>query len=96
MIDTTHVQRVIAAISAGMVLLLLSACSRITQESYDKLSMGMKYSKVVEILGEPNSCKELLKIKRCVCGDTSDDGGPSISINFFGDDVVLFSNTGLR
>ena len=96
MIDTTHVKRVMAAVLAGMVLLLLSACSRVTQESYDKLSMGLKYSKVVEILGEPDSCNELMKIKHCVWGDPSDDGGPSISVNFVGDDVALFSNTALQ
>jgi Domain of Unknown Function with PDB structure (DUF3862) len=96
MTDTIHVKRLVAASLLGAFLLLLSACSKATQENYDKLTMGMKYSEVIEILGEPDSCKELMQIKQCVWGDASNENGPSISINFVGNNVVLFSSTGLQ
>jgi Domain of Unknown Function with PDB structure (DUF3862) len=96
MTDTTHAKRLVAASLLGALLLLLSACSKVTQENYDKLTMGMKYSEVVELLGEPNNCKELMQIKQCVWGNASKEDELSISINFIGNNVVLFSSTGLQ
>ena len=96
MTDTTHAKRLVVASLLGALLLLLSACSKVTQENYDKLTMGMKYSEVIEFLGEPDNCKELMQIKQCVWGDASNEGGPSISVNFVGNNLVLFSSRGLQ
>ena len=96
MTDTVSAKRLVAASVLGALLLLLSACSKVTQENYDKLTMGMKYSEVTELLGEPDSCKELMQMKQCVWGDASNEEGPSISVNFVGNNVVLFSSTGLQ
>jgi len=95
MTDTTPAKRLVTA-SLLAALLLLAACSKVTQENYDKLTMGMKYSEVIELLGEPDSCKELMQIKQCAWGDASKEDAPSISINFIGNNVVLFSSSGLR
>ena len=90
-----NVKRLItASVCSGP--LLLSACSPVTQENYDKLGMGMKYAEVTEILGEPSECKELMQIKQCRWGETSKEGGASISVNFVGNNVVLFSSSGLE
>ncbi len=96
MTDTTHTKRLVTASLLGALLLLLSACSKVTQENYDKLTMGMKYSEIVALLGEPDNCKELMQIKQCVWGDASEKDEPTISINFVGNNVVLFSSTGLQ
>lgn len=96
MFHTRHFKRLAAASLLGALLLLLSACSKVTQENYDKLTMGMKYSEVVELLGEPDSCKELMQIKQCVWGNASKEDESTISINFVGNNVVLFSSAGLQ
>lgn len=96
MTDITPAKRLMTASLLGALLLLLPACSKVTQENYDKLTMGMKYSEVIEMLGEPDNCKELMQIKQCVWGDASKEDGPAISINFIGNNAVLFSSTGLQ
>jgi hypothetical protein len=40
-------------IFAGLLLLLLAACSKISVENYQKLSLGMSRTEVVALLGEP-------------------------------------------
>jgi len=76
----------------GIGLLLLAGCKEsVTRTSYDKLQVGMPYATVVDILGEPASCRALLQARSCQWGKDA----KTISVQFVGDKVVLFSNTGL-
>jgi hypothetical protein len=70
---------------------LLSACSKLTQENFDKIKTDMEYSKVVELLGDPSRCDTLLIAKSCVWGDDK----KKIDIKFVADKVVLTSSVGL-
>jgi hypothetical protein len=81
--------RLMAALS---VLLMLLGCSKLTQENYAKLKMGLGYGEVVTILGKPDSCSEALFAKSCVWGDEQ----KNITVNFAGDRVVLFTSTNIR
>lgn len=81
--------RLMAALS---VLLMLLGCSKLTQENYAKLKMGLGYGEVVTILGKPDSCSEALFAKSCVWGDEQ----KNITVNFAGDRVVLFASTNIR
>lgn len=38
-----------------LVLLVLTACSKVTAENYKKMSVGMSRAEVVALLGEPSS-----------------------------------------
>jgi outer membrane biogenesis lipoprotein LolB len=40
---------------AAVVILLVAACSRLTQDNLDKVQNGMTTAQVKEILGEPTS-----------------------------------------
>jgi hypothetical protein len=73
-------------------LLLLSACSKVTEENYAKLSAGMAKAEVQALLGAPSECSGALGISSCNWGDDK----TSISVQFAGDKVLLFSGRGLK
>lgn len=69
------------------LLLLLSACSRLTLENYDKVKTGMTYDEVKSILGSANKCDELLGIKTCEWGNEEH----KIVVNFVAGKVIFTS-----
>ena len=74
-----------------LVFMTALGCSKITQENYDRLSVGMDYKEVLEILGEPDECTSLLNAKNCVWGDAE----KNITIKIIADKVVFLSSRGL-
>jgi len=71
---------------------LLAACSKLTQENYDRLKMGMGYEEVVSILGKPDSCSDSLVAKSCIWGSEQ----KNITVNFIGDKTVLYTSRHIR
>ena len=80
-------------IPIALLALLLTGCSKINMENYNKLETGMSYDEVVEIIGSPTSCSEKLGTRSCIWGDKD---GANIKANFMGDNAVLFSNDKLK
>ena len=74
-----------------LVLMTAFGCSKITQDNYDRLSVGMDYKEVLEILGEPDECTSLLNAKNCIWGDSE----KNITIKIIADKVVFLSSRGL-
>ena len=72
--------------------LLLAACSQLTAENYDKLKIGMPYTEVKQLLGTPARCSDLLGVKSCTWGDDK----RYITVNFLGDQVVIFNAENIR
>ena len=72
--------------------LLLAACSQLTVENYDKLKIGMPYTEVKQLLGTPARCIDLLGVKSCTWGDDK----RYITVNFLGDQVVIFNAENIR
>ncbi len=76
-------------ISILFFLTSLIACSRITEENYDRIESGMDETAVIKILGEPAESSSMgigsLKGKSSVW----DDGKARISIQFFNGKVKL-------
>lgn len=79
-------------ITALLAFTVLSACSKVTAENYDRLELGMSYAEVESILGTPAGCDDILTARNCTWGDTSG----SINVSFVGGKVVLFSAQNLR
>ena len=73
-------------------LLLTVGCSKLTKENYDKLKMGMEYSEVVALLGEPDSGTESMGFKSCIWGDES----KNITVQFVADKIMVFSCTDIK
>lgn len=71
---------------------LLAACSRLTQENYDRLKVGMGYDEAVTILGKPDSCSEALVAKSCIWGNDR----KNMTVNFIGNKIILYSSTGIK
>lgn len=74
------------------LVLLLSGCSNVTKENYDKIKSGMTYDEVVKILGKPEGCSETLGISNCEWKD--DDA--KISITFISNQVTIAVANGLK
>jgi len=72
-------------------LFSLVGCSKITQENYDKIKVGMDYQQVLEILGEADKCDGALGAKSCIWGDDQ----KNIKIKFVADKVIIPTMTGL-
>ncbi len=70
---------------------LVMGCSKVTRENYDKIEMGMEYTQVIALIGEPDSCDAALGTKNCIWGNDA----KNITVKFVGDNVVLPSMTGL-
>ncbi len=76
---------------AAISLLFFSGCSKVNQENYKKISLGMEYKAVTDILGDPGKCDDILKANSCTWGDKA----KIINIKFIADKVVFFSSNGL-
>ncbi|MCF7201272.1 outer membrane protein assembly factor BamE domain-containing protein [Pseudomonas oligotrophica] len=74
------------------VLLALAGCSKVTQENYARLEAGMSRAQVEKLLGKPEECAGALGMSSCTWGDKN----RFISIQFAGDQVMMFSGKGLK
>ncbi|MDO9320235.1 MAG: hypothetical protein Q7U01_01215 [Pseudomonas sp.] len=74
------------------MILLLGACSKVSEENYAKLSAGMDKAEVQALLGAPTECAGALGMSSCTWGDEKS----SISVQFASDKVLLFSGQGLK
>lgn len=76
----------------AVLLLLMSGCSKVTKENYDKIKTGMSYDDVVKLIGKPEGCSETLGISSCVWKS----GDAKIDIKFISDQVTFRSASGLK
>ena len=86
-----HMKRT-ALLGLATFALMLGACSKLTVENYDKLTMGMTYNEVKQLLGAPDKCSDLLAVKSCTWGNDA----RNVQVNFVADQVVLFNSANLR
>lgn len=80
------------SLSIVAITLSLSACSKVNKENYDKLSAGMEYPEVTNLIGSPDSCETNLGIKSCIWGDDT----KYIKVSFAFDKATVFSNKGIQ
>lgn len=83
---------VIRLFALTAAVLALAACSRLTQENYDKLKAGMAYEDVEAVLGRPSQCSEALTVRTCIWGDEASN----INANFIAGKAVMFSSKNIR
>ncbi len=82
---------IVLIIAALMFSLILAGCSKVNRENYDKVKVGMEYSQMIELLGEPDKCDAALGMKNCVWGNET----KNITISFIAEKVALPSMKGL-
>ncbi len=80
-------------LTATIILLciLLFGCSKLTPENYTKIKIGMRYQKVITIIGNPDKCDAAFGAKNCIWGNKD----KNITIKFIADKVVLPTMKGL-
>ncbi len=71
--------------------LVLVGCSKMNQENYNKIKIGMDYQQVIEIIGNPDKCDAAFGTKSCIWGNEK----KNISIKFVADKVALPTMKGL-
>jgi len=72
--------------------LLVTGCSKMSKENYDKIKTGMSYEEVVSLIGKPEGCSEALGLSSCEWKS----GKSEISVSFIGGKVSLRSSSGLK
>ena len=81
--------RTVLAMSLMWVLL---GCSKLTLENYNKITVGMSYEEVTQLIGPPEKCDDVLGIRNCQWGDEK----RSVNVNFVAGQVLLFSSSNLQ
>lgn len=76
----------------GLIALLLTGCSKLNRENYDKLVMGMSYAEASAILGKAERCDDVIGTTRCTWGGE----GKNIQIRFIADKATFFSSEGIN
>ncbi len=74
------------------VLLLALGCSKLTLDNYNKITSGMSYEEVTQLIGPPDSCDDVMGVRNCVWGNEK----RSVSVSFLGGKVLLFSSNNLK
>ncbi len=83
----------ITKIALVAAALSLSACSKLTQENYDKIEAGMSKVEIEDILGKADDCSKTMGVEKCIWGK---EDGKNITIGFIGDMASTFTNDGLK
>lgn len=73
-------------------LFALTGCSKLNQQNYDKLEMGMSRSEVEQILGKAQNCDRSVGVEVCVWGD---EQSKHIKVRFMANNAATFSHQGL-
>ena len=76
-------------LSILLFLIVLIACSRITEENYNRIESGMEEAAVIKILGEPDESSSMGIGSLSGKSSIWDDGKARISIRFFNGKVKL-------
>lgn len=74
------------------ILLAMQGCGQVTLENYNKISVGMSYDEVAELIGSPDECDDLMGVRSCLWGDEK----RSINVNFVRDKALIFSSRNLQ
>ncbi|WP_345974406.1 DUF3862 domain-containing protein [Sulfurimonas sp. HSL3-7] len=73
-------------------LFLLSGCSKVTKENYDKIKVGMSYDEVVALIGKPEGCDEIFGVTSCEWKS----GKAEVKAKFISDQVTYTTASGLK
>ena len=78
-------------VAMGLLLVMLG-CSKLTLENYNKITTGMTYEEVTQLIGSPDKCDDVMGVRNCTWGDEK----RSVNVSFLGGKVLLFSSSNLK
>jgi hypothetical protein len=82
----------VKSLLGAALLLLVLGCSQLTQENYNKISVGMSYDEVTALIGKPDTCDDVMGVRNCVWGNEK----RSVQVGFVADKVLLYSSNNLK
>jgi len=82
----------VKSLLGAALLLLVLGCSQLTQENYNKITVGMSYDEVTALIGKPDTCDDVMGVRNCVWGDEK----RSVQVGFVADKVLLHSSNNLK
>lgn len=82
----------IRTVFAMGLLLAMLGCSKVTLENYSKITTGMTYDEVTQVIGSPDECDDVMGVRNCRWGDEKG----AINVSFIGGKVLLFSSSNLK
>lgn len=74
------------------LFLTLLGCSRLTQENYNRIAVGMPYDEVVQLIGKPDQCDDIMGLRSCNWGDES----RSVHVSFVDEKVLVFASKNMK
>jgi hypothetical protein len=81
----------IRTVMATSLLLVVLGCSKLTLDNYNKITTGMTYEEVTQLIGSPDECDDVMGV-RLRSGATK----RSVNVSFLGGKVLLFSSSNLK
>jgi len=82
----------VKSLVGAALLLLVLGCSPLTQENYNKITVGMSHDQVTALIGKPDTCDDVMGVRNCVWADEK----RSVQVGFVADKVLLFSANNLK
>ncbi len=79
-------------IALALGALLLTGCSKLNKENYDKLETGMSQEEVEAVIGGADECSKTMGTVSCIWGD---ENGKNVKVVFMADKAIGFSYDGL-
>jgi hypothetical protein len=83
--------KVRTVLAMGLLLVMLG-CSKLTIENYNKITAGMRYEEVTQLLGKPDACDDVMGVRNCRWGDDR----RSVNVSFVAGKALLFSSSNLQ
>ena len=83
----------IKSLACVLTVVVLSGCSKLNKENYDRLKMGMEQAEVEAILGKASECEKALGSLNCYWGKKD---GKFINIKFVAGNAVMFDHEGIE
>jgi hypothetical protein len=77
---------------AMSLILVLLGCSKVTLENYSRITVGMSYAEVTQLIGPPEKCDDMMGVCNCLWGN---ENGTS-SVSLVADQALLFSSNNLK
>jgi hypothetical protein len=77
---------------AMSLILVLLGCSKVTLENYRRITVGMSYEEVTQLIGPPEKCDDVMGVRNCLWGNENG----TISVSFVADQALLFSSSNLK
>ena len=74
------------------IFILLVGCNKLTQENYNKLSVGMNRAKVEQIFGKPDSCQNVMMATNC----TWTNKEANLQVQFVDNDVITYFSKNIK